>query len=227
MNKELHFALKNALGHCESETTKDILDMWKAITASICKPCWELKYCPYGPLVEQFPLLPPPREEAESHNSYLTECLRSGRLANGDKLDSTRRRSFKEMVDTFDPSAYPDEIPEIFQLVSCRIFGHICPVFFTAEPPTETKQTRRHGRYISRDVMLKVVRRDGQVCQACHKYVPDNELDFDHIIPHSKGGPVTVDNLRVMHSRCNRKKRDSLEDILDPHPLSKHLVQAK
>lgn len=23
---------------------------------AICKPCWEIKYCPYGPLVEQFPL---------------------------------------------------------------------------------------------------------------------------------------------------------------------------
>lgn len=22
---------------------------------SVCKPCWELKYCPYGPLVEYFP----------------------------------------------------------------------------------------------------------------------------------------------------------------------------
>jgi hypothetical protein len=22
----------------------------------VCKPCWELKYCPYGPLVEFFPL---------------------------------------------------------------------------------------------------------------------------------------------------------------------------
>jgi len=25
-----------------------------------CKPCWELKYCPYGPLVEFFPLFGPP-----------------------------------------------------------------------------------------------------------------------------------------------------------------------
>jgi hypothetical protein len=24
---------------------------------TIQKPCWTLKYCPYGPLVEEFPLL--------------------------------------------------------------------------------------------------------------------------------------------------------------------------
>lgn len=23
---------------------------------AVCKPCWEIRYCPYGPLVEQFPL---------------------------------------------------------------------------------------------------------------------------------------------------------------------------
>ena len=24
---------------------------------SVCKPCWELRYCPYGYLVEYFPIL--------------------------------------------------------------------------------------------------------------------------------------------------------------------------
>lgn len=29
---------------------------WNQRVKAICKPCWELKYCPYGPLVEEFPL---------------------------------------------------------------------------------------------------------------------------------------------------------------------------
>ena len=28
----------------------------KRETRHICKPCWELKYCPYGSLVEDFPI---------------------------------------------------------------------------------------------------------------------------------------------------------------------------
>jgi HNH endonuclease len=37
------------------------LNVWvrkwtKTRNKTICKPCWELNYCPYGPLVEQFPL---------------------------------------------------------------------------------------------------------------------------------------------------------------------------
>lgn len=29
---------------------------WKRRVKAVCKPCWELKYCPYGILVEDFPL---------------------------------------------------------------------------------------------------------------------------------------------------------------------------
>jgi hypothetical protein len=33
---------------------------WKKRVKAVCKPCWEIKYCPYGPLVETFPLRPEP-----------------------------------------------------------------------------------------------------------------------------------------------------------------------
>ena len=98
--------------------------------------------------------------------------------------------------------------------LSCSIFGHICPVFFSAEPFTETKEDRRIERTIPRDIMLKVVRRDGQVCRVCQKNVPDDEIEFDHIIPHSLGGPTHAENLRLLCRACNRKKRDSLKEIL-------------
>ena len=29
---------------------------WDKRVKAVCKPCWEIKYCPYGPLVEHFPL---------------------------------------------------------------------------------------------------------------------------------------------------------------------------
>jgi 5-methylcytosine-specific restriction endonuclease McrA len=98
----------------------------------------------------------------------------------------------------------------------CNVFGHVCPVFLTAETwATETKSGRRHSRYISREVMLKVVRRDGQTCQVCNSHVPDDEINFDHVIPHSRGGQATVENLRVLCATCNRKKRDSLHELLE------------
>lgn len=100
------------------------------------------------------------------------------------------------------------------QETNCKIFGHSCPVFINQSGATETKEGRKQGRYLPRDVMLKVVRRDNHVCQICHKYVPDNEVEFDHIIPFSKGGPTTVENIRLLCKACNRKKSNSLSELL-------------
>jgi 5-methylcytosine-specific restriction endonuclease McrA len=62
--------------------------------------------------------------------------------------------------------------------------------------------------------MLKVVRRDGQICQACQQPVRDDEVEFDHLIPVARGGPVTADNLRLLCRPCNRAKRDSLSELV-------------
>ncbi len=102
--------------------------------------------------------------------------------------------------------------------VGCKVYGHACPVFFVQSGATETKEPRREGRTVPRDLMLKVVRRDNHVCQMCHQYVPDNEIEFDHIIPFSRGGPTTVENIRLLCSTCNRRKSNSLTDLLIDWP---------
>jgi hypothetical protein len=194
---------------------KEFLSEWKARTSFICKPCWELKYCPYGPLVEDFPLLPLTKSEIKAHNSYLEKCLKTGKLSDGRLLGKKREKEFKKSLEFNSSRSLPEKIPQIFRDASCNIFGHICPVFFVAKPFTETKEIRRSGRNIPRDIMLKVVRRDGQICQECHCNVPDTNIEFDHLIPASKGGPINVDNLRVLCKECNRKKSNSLEKILE------------
>jgi hypothetical protein len=169
--------------------------------------------------VEDFPLPPLTISEANSHNEYLRACLASGKLRNGQKLDPGRRKLFEQMLQINDPKNLPQELPPLFNDISCRVFGHICPVFFMAEPLTETIDCRKATRSVPRDVMLKVVRRDGQICQKCNKPVRDDEVEFDHVIPFSKGGTSTAENLRLVHRDCNRRKSDSLEEILAPDPL--------
>jgi 5-methylcytosine-specific restriction endonuclease McrA len=71
--------------------------------------------------------------------------------------------------------------------------------------------------------MLKVVRRDGQICQRCHEPVRDDEVEFDHIIPFSRGGRSTADNLRLVRRDCNRRKSDSLCEVLHPSPIQHFL----
>jgi hypothetical protein len=177
---------------------------------SPCKPCWELKYCPYGWLVE---LSPFPAEQGvpdyiEPLFNEVEKDLAEGKVE-AKYVFSEAVRLMHLMPSTWvETSGYSEED------VGCKIFGHVCPVFWAVSGATETTESRRQGRYIPRDVMLKVVRRDNHVCQSCHAYVPDDQIEFDHIIPYSKGGPTTVDNLRLLCRTCNRKKSNSLDELL-------------
>jgi 5-methylcytosine-specific restriction endonuclease McrA len=184
----------------------------------VCKPCWELKYCPYGSLVEFFPLpddQPPFSDVTKAYKSWITE-VRSGSLK---RIRDINRAI--EAILSLEPKRWAWINQYQTEELCCSVFGHICPVFFSAEPFTETKQDRRIERGIPRDIMLKVVRRDGQVCCICHKNVPDDQIEFDHIIPHARGGPTHAENIRLLCRTCNRKKKNSLKEILAEDPLRK------
>jgi len=125
---------------------------------AVCKPCWEIKFCPYGPVVEQFPL---PDDEKDPRR--------------------------------------------------CRIFGHICPVYFVAEPFTETKELRNISRNISRPTQFRVLKRENQICRKCGQPVADDDIHFDHIIPWSKGSSSDENNIQLLCSECNLKKSANFE----------------
>jgi len=203
--------IKELLGFKPDDPDEEVLTTWKAASTRVCKPCWELKYCPYGPFVEEFPLLPPTRKHAEEHQEYLKECLRTGVLGSGEPLDDNRRRIFQAEIDEFNPDDYPEGIPEEIAEMQCTVFGHICPVVFVAKGFTETSEPRRRGRYIPFKVKMRVVRRDNYTCQVCGKHLLDNEVEFDHIIPISKGGSSEEHNIRLTCFKCNRDKYDQVE----------------
>lgn len=131
---------------------------WSKKAKAVCKPCWEIKYCPYGPLVEDFPLA---------------------------ELDDEKR---------------------------CIIFGHECPVFSVAEPLTETKELRNISRTIPRITQFRVLKRENQICSDCGSSVKDEEIEFDHTIPWSKGGSSDEHNIRLLCKSCNRKKSNKFEE---------------
>jgi hypothetical protein len=178
---------------------------------SVCKPCWELKYCPYGQLVEIFPFprtSRTPSQVKDDYHAILNEFTSGLLQTEEDVWNAIARLEYHVPWTTEEIRGYdPEE-------VGCKIWGHACPVFFVQSGATETKQSRREGRDVPREIMLKVVRRDDHVCQLCHKYVPDNEVEFDHVIPFSRGGATSVENIRLLCASCNRKKSSSLAEIL-------------
>ncbi len=317
--KAIHPSVKIALGYEESLPDKAVFADWKERTSRVCKPCWELKYCPYGPLVEQSPMLPTLRQEANEHIEYLKSCIECGLVGSVSKLDEIDRQRyvewlsddqvlleqavtemqhkkrmefaamkdseaeqvevwlgsdippieiyrvnyefmqheytleefdnptreiikiemealrlkyqqaldageidhrhpieaprlawFKRVVAEHDGLSLPEEIPDTFNDGTCNVFGHICPVFFAAEALTETTESRRIGRqHIPFHVRMRIVRRDNYTCQHCGKHLLDDEVEFDHIIPVSKGGSSEEHNLRLTCYDCNRDKKDN------------------
>ena len=55
---------------------------------------------------------------------------------------------------------------------------------------------------------IQVLMRDGNKCRICGAECSGglHNIHFDHIIPWSKGGETTLDNLQVLCSTCNEAK---------------------
>ena len=56
------------------------------------------------------------------------------------------------------------------------------------------------------NIRRMVIERDGYYCVYCDEDLTDQEIHLDHIIPESKGGPTTYDNLQVTCRKCNTSK---------------------
>ena len=78
-----------------------------------------------------------------------------------------------------------------------RVFHRQVDVGFEAE----------EGRRIPQEVKTAVWQRDGGRCIQCGA---TDYLEFDHVIPYSRGGANTVDNLQLLCRRCNLRKSDAI-----------------
>lgn len=79
------------------------------------------------------------------------------------------------------------------------MYNRYVPLFRRVKPPV----TR-----------LSLALRDNFSCGYCGKKTPVKELTFDHVVPRSKGGKNTADNLLMACVKCNTLKAN--EDI-NPH----------
>lgn len=72
---------------------------------------------------------------------------------------------------------------------------------------TSTKTTKDNTRHISASVKNIVWTRDGGQCVECRA---TDYLEYDHIIPFSKGGSSSEKNVQLLCRRCNLKKHDRI-----------------
>lgn len=115
---------------------------------------------------------------------------------------------YKDNIYKFDRTSYSDE--EIFlQIMNLedeerRKFERLKHKFSQAE--RIDKEGRRE--IIPEEVRIAVWRRDEGKCVKCGSR---ENLEYDHIIPVSKGGSNTVRNIELLCEKCNREKRDNIQ----------------
>lgn len=63
--------------------------------------------------------------------------------------------------------------------------------------------------------------RDKGMCQYCGKGMAPSELTYDHVIPASRGGTTTWENIVVACMGCNQKKRNRTPEEAKMRLLSK------
>ena len=129
--KALHSEIRKALHVPDDMSDEDFWAKWKELSTCVCKPCWELKYCPYGPLVEESPLLPMTIDAATEHFEYARHCLKTGKTGSGKPLDKETRELYENCVANFNEEDYePDPTGEITIM---QVAGHDKDVELTRE----------------------------------------------------------------------------------------------
>lgn len=93
-----------------------------------------------------------------------------------------------------------------------RIFlaGVECRSGAVAAAVEQFEVARRPRKSIPDNVRVAVMARDGRVCAYCGKTIGmRTSFHLDHVIPYSRGGDTSVENLVVACVRCNGAKSDS------------------
>jgi 5-methylcytosine-specific restriction endonuclease McrA len=80
----------------------------------------------------------------------------------------------------------------------------------------EYRRIPHQTRALSRKNILL---RDRNTCQYCSVVLPSSELTLDHVIPRSRGGSSTWENLVACCHGCNRRKGNRMLHELDDMKL--------
>jgi 5-methylcytosine-specific restriction endonuclease McrA len=106
-------------------------------------------------------------------------------------------------------------------LHSTRISMRVPSVIRLLEYRRIPHQTRALSR---KNILL----RDRNTCQYCGLVLPSSELTLDHVIPRSRGGASTWENLVACCHECNREKGNMLPHeagvklMREPRPFTLH-----
>lgn len=82
------------------------------------------------------------------------------------------------------------------------------PDYIPLDDNFDEESNDKSERYVSPVVKLAVWRRDHGKCIECGS---KEKLEYDHIVPVSKGGSNTEINIQLLCEKCNRKKSPTIQ----------------
>lgn len=59
----------------------------------------------------------------------------------------------------------------------------------------------------------------GGACALCGNFIPRMHITFEHLVPKTKGGPVSYGNGLATCLTCNVAKADSMEEAYKSYPI--------
>jgi uncharacterized protein len=124
------------------------------------------------------------------------EAYKWANLAVAMGLDDAR-----ELRDALTQQMTPSQIEEGQRLASIEAMK-------IQNPTNHTLQERQARAAIPSEVRREVWRRDGGACVKCGSR---RNLEYDHIVPVSKGGSNTARNIELLCESCNRSKSASIQ----------------
>lgn len=130
-------------------------------------------------------------------------------LYEDNKIDSEEELYNVGLQDLFDLSY--DQFDKIKEKEVRKALEHgasITDLDTAKYPKVNLMNSNIASRGISKQVMIDVWNRDGGKCAKCGS---QKKLEYDHIIPFSKGGSNTFRNIQLLCESCNRKKTNNIE----------------
>ncbi len=88
-----------------------------------------------------------------------------------------------------------------------EVLNNVAHLVRDATTATDDDQAGHTREYIPESVRVFVWRRDGGRCVKCGS---QTKLEYDHIIPVSRGGSNTARNIQLLCEKCNREKGASV-----------------
>jgi HNH endonuclease len=137
-----------------------------------------------------------------SKNVYFTSPAKSLSYKPSRILDITRRSNGIELKVNARQGSGHYIVSEADELEAILV-GVVAKHKFLLSESYSSARTR----HIPDDVKREVWDRDGGRCARC---TATEYLEFDHIIPHARGGASTVNNIQLLCRKCNLLKSDRI-----------------